>query len=364
MRPFLAAAVILAVSAGAATAAPGGFWNPSWWQKGVARAGPEASAPVVQTQADDAAYRVNQLEEAVRSLSGKIEDLNFTILQLQEELRKMQEDNEFRFQEMEQKRGAVGKRDDSVASVRRQSQAGDSIGQGAQQNSSASSDGGDAAPIVEQQALGEVRTIDGVEIFEGKPGQPEPGGGVETLGRLVFDANGNLVDTQIEKPLDLSPQPQLQQTLDQGNQEQAAPDQQTAALGDPAKAADQAYDLGYTYIQAGDYRHAANSFRQFVRDYPRHAKIAEANFWLGESLLAMRDYEGAAKVLLATHKSYPNARLAPQTLMKLGVSLVGLNQRELACATFAEVAKKYPKASESVRVKVAAEQKAANCTAG
>jgi tol-pal system protein YbgF len=343
-------AVILAASAGAAQAAPSGPWSPSWWQKG---------AQAQQAQAGDAAIRVNQLEEAVRALNGKIEDLNFTILQLQEQLRKLQEDNEFRFQELEQQRGSVARRDDSVASVRRNQDAAVSVEQGAQQeNSSQEAPEGNGAPIVEQQASGEVRTIDGVEIFEGKQGQPEPGG--QTLGRLVFDANGNLVDTQIEKPVELSP-PQ-QQAVQQD--EQAAQNQQTASLADPAKAADQAYDLGYTYVQAGDYRHAANSFREFVNNYPKHAKIAEANFWLGESLLAMRDYEGAAKVFLAAHKKYPGARLAPQTLMKLGVSLMGLNQRELACATFAEVAKKYPKASESVRTKVTAEQKAANCTAG
>jgi tol-pal system protein YbgF len=321
-------------------------------------------------QTADATVRVNQLEEQVRALNGKIEDLNFIILQLQEQMRKMQEDIEFRFQEIEQKRGALGNRNDSVAAIRVQPQVEDNAQ--SQQDQGAAIGGqqegignGDpprnqgSSEAVGEQAPGVIRTIDGVEIFEGKPGQVEPGGG-QVLGKMVFDANGNLVDTAIEKPLDLT-QPPAAQQLDQ---QQAPRQQQTALVADPAKVADQAYDLGYTYVQAGDYRHAANSFREFVRDYPRHAKIAEANFWLGESLLAMRNFEDAAKVFLDTHKKYPNARLAPQTLLKLGVSLAGMNQRELACATFAEVNKKYPKASESVRTKVVSEQKAANCTAG
>ena len=63
--------------------------------------------------------RVTALEEQVRSLSGTIEELNFQILQMQEQLRKMQEDNEFRFQELEKKKSdAGGKTDRNVAGRR------------------------------------------------------------------------------------------------------------------------------------------------------------------------------------------------------------------------------------------------------
>ena len=52
--------------------------------------------------------RITALEEQVRALSGTIEELNFQILQMQEQMRKMQEDNEFRFQELEQKKTDAG----------------------------------------------------------------------------------------------------------------------------------------------------------------------------------------------------------------------------------------------------------------
>ncbi|RVD21028.1 tol-pal system protein YbgF, partial [Mesorhizobium sp. M4A.F.Ca.ET.020.02.1.1] len=38
------------------------------------------------------------LEDQLRQMNGKIEELNFQILQMQEQIRKQQEDNEFRFQ--------------------------------------------------------------------------------------------------------------------------------------------------------------------------------------------------------------------------------------------------------------------------
>ena len=62
-------------------------------------------APVVLAQASDP--RITQLEEEIRKLSGTVEELNFQVLQMQEQMRKMQEDNEFRFQELE-KRGDAG----------------------------------------------------------------------------------------------------------------------------------------------------------------------------------------------------------------------------------------------------------------
>src|SRR5882757_1331889 len=39
---------------------------------------------------------VTGLEDQLRQLNGKVEELNFQILQMQEQMRKQQEDNEFR----------------------------------------------------------------------------------------------------------------------------------------------------------------------------------------------------------------------------------------------------------------------------
>src|SRR5436190_1636223 len=47
-------------------------------------------APLLVAQAVDP--RVTNLEEQIRKLSGTIEELNFQVLQMQEQMRKMQED--------------------------------------------------------------------------------------------------------------------------------------------------------------------------------------------------------------------------------------------------------------------------------
>lgn len=56
--------------------------------------------PVVKVQSAETA-RIGQLEEQIRSLNGRIEEMSFQLLQMQEQIRKFQEDNEFRFQDLE-----------------------------------------------------------------------------------------------------------------------------------------------------------------------------------------------------------------------------------------------------------------------
>src|SRR5690606_10364014 len=95
-----------AASAPASTAAPAiAFSMPSLRLPGATQPAPRAD-PVQYAQATDP--RVAQLEEQVRQLTGTLEELNFQILQMQDQLRRMQEDNEIRFQELEQKRSDAG----------------------------------------------------------------------------------------------------------------------------------------------------------------------------------------------------------------------------------------------------------------
>ena len=56
-------------------------------------------APAAAQDAADFVVRLNRLENQVRQMSGQIEQLQFENRQLKDQLRKFQEDMEFRFQE-------------------------------------------------------------------------------------------------------------------------------------------------------------------------------------------------------------------------------------------------------------------------
>jgi TolA-binding protein len=66
-----------------------------------------SSVMLAQAPGDDT-VRVQQLEDSVRQLTGKVEDLNYQLLQMQEQMRQMQKDNEFRFQQLEGGHGGGG----------------------------------------------------------------------------------------------------------------------------------------------------------------------------------------------------------------------------------------------------------------
>lgn len=307
-------------------------------------AGSDGGAPVIMAQSGDAAIRMTQMEEQMRQLTGQVEELTFQLLQLQEQIRRMQEDNEYRFQELEGKQG----------SLRGNSPGGEDGGSslGKPQPSDPEERAGGSGGNGERRDIGEIIAGEG-------GGLSTEGAGVQgtppiDLGTLTFDENGNLVDSNIGAPIDLT---------GEGNQSAG---QANGGAIDPALAGspDELFDLGFQYVQGGRYEKAIDVFWRFSEEHPDHPRIAEAQFWLGESFFALGRYEDAAQVFLDNHRAHPQAVLGAENLLKLGVSLAGLEQRELACATYAEVGKKYPDVSNAVRMRVAREQEAARCIGG
>jgi len=308
----------------------------------------EPQARVFNVQAGDPSYRVSVLEEQVRQLTGRVEELNFQLLELQELVRRLQEDNDFRLRELEEQRGSLGSpSEDKNTDFANQQPTGGDTSPGKVEPSG---QGEDVArlPDGNDNNTGR-RTLDGVELYDGEAGvDPNRSG---TLGSLRFDENGNIIDTELGKPLDL--------TTPRGGElnNGIAGDGVAALPGNP----DSLFDLGLTQVRTGRYEEAEKSFVAFSDRYQDHPRLPEARFWLGESYLGRQEYQDAARVYLDAHKRFPNSKFAPQSLLKLGISVAGLNQRELACATFAQVLQKYPNASGAVRRNVAQQQRATQC---
>ena len=286
--------------------------------------------------------RVTAMEEQIRALSGTIEELNFQILQMQEQMRKMQEDNEFRFQEIE------GKKTDASGATDRK----------AAENPAPPAEIGQAAPAETAGRIIPPASVEDV-IGDTQNGDPAtPGVPPKTFGTITFDETGNVtggsVGDQTESIASDAPQPQ-----------QAAPEGQAdntvvAALPS-SNNPDELYRNSYEFILSGDYGTAETGFRDHIERFPADQKAADSHFWLGESLLAQKKYRDAAEVFLAANKDYPSAKKAPDMLLKLGVSLVGLDQRDVACATFSEIGKRYPDVTGALKDRVKQEQALASC---
>jgi tol-pal system protein YbgF len=267
-------------------------------------------APVLLAQ--DAVGNV-QLEEQIRLLNGKVEELTFQILQMQEQVRKLQEDNEFRFQELEK-----SKQGNAAPKVK------------------PADDTAQAAPDAPKDPANvRVVTTDNGGNGDDVAGVID-GTAPQDLGAVKFDENGNPIGGTA-----------------------AAPDK-VAAIP-PADNPAELYKSAYEHILSGEYPSAEAAFRAHIQNFPADPQTADARYWLGESLIGQERYRDAAEVLLKAQKEYPKSKKAPDMLLKLGVSLSALDNKDVACATFAQVSKKYPKAAPAVMERVAAEQAKAGC---
>jgi tol-pal system protein YbgF len=141
----------------------------------------------------------------------------------------------------------------------------------------------------------------------------------------------------------------------------AAPAGQQLATLPPSSSPQDEYDMAYGYVLHKDYPLAEQSFRDFLRKYPNERLVPEAQYWLGESLFQQQRYRDAAESFLGVSTKFERAGKAPDALLRLGQSLAAMNQKEAACATLAEVGRKYPRASASVKRGVEQEQKRAHC---
>ncbi|MEF2072818.1 tol-pal system protein YbgF [Consotaella aegiceratis] len=268
--------------------------------------------PILLSQMSDPVVRINQLEEEVRKLNGKVEELSFQLLQMQEQMRKQQEDNEFRFQELE------------------------GGGQTGQQQPSGSGQTGSLEPSSQPM------DSDGPAVAETAP-EPQASEPTTPSGPVRTVLGSGLDDSSLENL---------------GNQNGGASD--TVASIDPKDAGD-LYDLAYNYLLSGDYKLAEEAFRQYAQTYPDAKDASDAQYWLGESLFAQGEYTDAAEVFLNAQKAHPDSRKAPEMLLKLGMSLARLDNPDTACVTYSEVSRRYPNVSDNVRQKLKDEQKAASC---
>ncbi len=269
----------------------------------------EAQVPIRLAQSGDELLRINQLEDEVRKLTGKVEELSFQLLQAQEDMRKRQEDTEFRFQQLE---------------------GGSGSGAG---GSSSGQKRGDAAP----SAPPANRTASAPPPSSPTP----PAGGPDDIGQILQGAGdvGSSATTT--------------------NAPKASSSSKVAAI--KPQGSGELYALAYNYLLAGDYELAEQAFRQYSQTYPSASDAPDAQYWLGESLYQQKKYTDAAEVFLDAQKAHPDNGKAPEMMLKLGMSLAKLKNSDTACVTYKEVARRYPEMSANVKTKLAAEEKAASC---
>jgi tol-pal system protein YbgF len=306
------------------------------------------AAPAAAQDAADAIVRLNRLESQFRQISGQMEQLQYENRQLKEQLRKFQEDVEFRFQE-----GRGGSKPSApTATPSRPAQPPAAAQPHRRSDLFDPSEAPDApgAP----RPLGTTAPSAPLGAEANRP-MPLPGGQLADIGDLIEqDEQGGLdgapMDAGAHDPMAALPQGAIT--------ERPGPSVAATSVGNPRSD----FDAAYASFSQKQYDQAEMGFRRFLQSNPRDKLVPEATFWLGETYLQRSRYREAAEQFLNVSAEHPDAAKAPDALLRLGISLNGLGAKDRACAVFAELDRKYPQASGPVRQASDREQKRIKCS--
>jgi len=346
---------------------------------------PQAQPPVAQSPGGgggggDDASRIDRIENALRQLTGTIEQLQHDNQMLQMQLKRMQDDTEYRFQQMGSRGGGAPMAPGGAVPAPMAPG-----GAPPPANNGRRSDVFD--PNQNPNAVGAPRTLGNASASAMPPAQNPPIMNAPPVGAQIGAPGGRDVGAPLDlstlagNPPDQSPPandapvsaPQMppqgapvvpaqtgQLPPVMAPRNASAPGVQLATLP-PSSSPKDEYDLAYGYVLRKDYALAAQAFGDFMAKYPNDKMLPNAHFWLGESQFQQQRYREAAESFLAVSTKYERSAKAPEALLRLGQSLAALHQKEAACATLAEVGRKYPKASPAVKRDVAQEQKRGHC---
>ncbi len=318
------------------------------------------------TQQDSAGLlvRIGRLESQMRQISGQIEQMQFETRRLAEQLKKFQEDVDFRFHE-----GAQGT--PAAKPSQKRSEAPET-----QINADDRGPPRSAAPAT-ARATGRGDAFDPSQN-PGAPGAPRPLGSFApaasmspTGGRPDENGPAGLDPNEPGAPLDLSnghtriaglpstpPTPPM-----------AAAGVSASGIATPGgtviamatNPAQEEFDIALGYFKQRAYENAEKGFAGFLEKNPKNKMASDAIYYLGESFYQRGRQSEAAKQYLKISTQYANSPRAPEALLRLGQSLNALGAKEQACATYGEVARKYPNAPATVKTGAEREAKRAKC---
>jgi tol-pal system protein YbgF len=330
---------------------------------------PPPSGRMAQSDPGDLSVRLDRMESALRQLTGTIEQLQYRNQQLEMQLKRMQDDTEYRFQQLgarggiappaQAAPGAPGAMPPPAATPGRRSDVFD--------------------PAQHPNAPGAPRTLGNQAVIAAPEPMQDSGAPVGAPGGraagapldLSTVAGNDAASSQAPAPPSPvasanaapapAPAPAPQMTAPPSQPRiVTATGSQLATLPPSATPQDE-YDLAYGYVLHKDYSLAEQALRDFLKKYPNERLVPDVQYWLGESLFQQQRYRDAAESFLGVSTKFERSGKAPDALLRLGQSLAAMNQKEAACATLAEVGRKYPQASAGVKRGVAQEQKRAQC---
>ena len=335
-----------------------------------------------------AAVRIDRLENQVRSMTGQIEQMQFTMRQLQDQLRKFQGDMDFRLQESSGAARPPARRSEEgvppLVAQTTPSLAGTPITTPGSGEPTRLRRGDAFDPTQQPNAPGaprQIGTLPGTNVPSSPVAQSTrlPGGPVGNEGGAPMDLSGGRLASA--GPLDQTPRTGaiVGTPLPSGAglppvsgapMSAGVPPTQPGVITTPggtviasheAFSPKEEFDMATGYLKGGQYEAAEKGYATFLQKNPKNRLVPEAVFNLGEAYFQRGRHREAAEQYLKISTTYSTSSRAPDAMLRLGQSLGALGAKEQACASFTEVARKYPSATASVKASAEREAKKNSC---
>ena len=137
--------------------------------------------------------------------------------------------------------------------------------------------------------------------------------------------------------------------------EVAAPDRNTLTP-------EQQYENAVQLLQAGDYQGAQGGLEVFLDLNADHQLASNAAYWLAETHYVRQNYSASAATFARNYRTY--GRESPKAidnLLKLGMSLSNLGEQDKACLTYDELTGAFPQQPAHIQQALSRERARAQC---
>lgn len=183
-------------------------------------------------------------------------------------------------------------------------------------------------------------------------------------GPTVLSRTGAEPDAGRSAPAPASPPPPAPTPAAPTTTPAPAPDASAAAARStlPAGSSKEQYAYAFSLMQKASYAEATAAFSDFLQRNPNDSLADNARYWLGESYYARSDYPRAAETFLDAYEKNKTGPKAPDTLLKLGMALGKLDKKKEACASFRELSRSFPNATAQIKDKAAQEGQRIGCS--
>jgi tol-pal system protein YbgF len=258
--------------------------------------------------------RLSAVEDQIRTLTGKTEQVDYALRRISATLDKMQTDDEMRLSKLEQTQSQMLAAQQMVATSAAQAQ--QAMQQQAAQQQAAQQQAAQAAAATPDEVAEINGTLGAIKMQDGKVT-----GGVKSPKAPPLP----------KTPADYGLSPQEQ------------------------------YDRAFGLLRQASYDDAEKAFKGFIDKNPQDKLLDNAKYWYAETFYVRGKYSEAAVAFADAFQQNPKGTKAPDSLLKLGMALGQLDKPQDACVTLGELKTKYPNAPATVRARADQERARLKC---